>query len=61
MSARNGSTLLASAVAKVVLSARRLVDHLAAPGVHHSASGSQKVLLGTIWTPAGSVSSRWPR
>lgn len=44
MSAEEVSTILATAVAKPTLGARQLVDHLAAAGVHRSASGIQKVL-----------------
>lgn len=44
MSAEEVSTILATAVAKATLGARQLVDHLAAAGVHRSASGIQKVL-----------------
>jgi hypothetical protein len=38
------STILAEAVARPTLGARQLSDHLAARGVHRSASGVQKVL-----------------
>lgn len=44
MSAEEVSTILATAVARATLGARQLVDHLAAAGVHRSASGIQKVL-----------------
>lgn len=38
------STILAEAVARPTLGARQLLDHLAARGVHRSASGVQQVL-----------------
>lgn len=38
------SAILAEAVARPTLGARQLLDHLAARGVHRSASGVQKVL-----------------
>ena len=44
MSAEEVSTILATAVARATLGARQLVDHVAAAGVHRSASGIQKVL-----------------
>lgn len=44
MTAEEVSTILATAVARATLGARQLVDHLAAAGVHRSASGIQKVL-----------------
>jgi transposase InsO family protein len=44
MTAEEVSTILATAVAKATLGARQLVDHVAAAGVHRSASGIQKVL-----------------
>ncbi|WP_170182657.1 DDE-type integrase/transposase/recombinase [Blastococcus colisei] len=44
MTAEEVSTILAIAVAKATLGARQLVDHVAAAGVHRSASGIQKVL-----------------
>ena len=44
MPAQEVSTILAEAVARPTLGARQLSDHLAARGVHRSASGVQKVL-----------------
>lgn len=44
LTAEEVSTVLATAVARATLGARQLVDHVAAAGVHRSASGIQKVL-----------------